>query len=50
MANAKRHGIIAEKIGQTIGKELTVGAEASISLEVLENEYINWLPLYMAMS
>ena len=50
IANAERHGIIAEKIGQTIGKELTVGAEASISLEVLENEYINWLPLYMAMS
>jgi phosphoribosylformylglycinamidine synthase len=50
LAEAKAQGVRAEKIGQTGGKQLTVGTQATISLKELSDGHQNWLPDYMAQS
>jgi phosphoribosylformylglycinamidine synthase subunit PurL len=48
LAEASKAGVWAEKIGQTGGKQLTVGAQATISVEDLAAGHQNWLPEFMS--
>ena len=48
LSEAKAAGVAAEKIGRTGGKLLTVGGQATISVEDLAAGHENWLPDYMS--
>ena len=48
LARAASAGVHAEKIGQTGGKQLTVGRQATISIEELAVGHQNWLPDFMS--
>ena len=48
LSGAKVAGVVAEKIGKTGGKQLTVGAQATISVEDLSSGHQSWLPEYMS--
>jgi phosphoribosylformylglycinamidine synthase II len=50
LAEARVQGVRAEKIGQTGGKQLTVGTQATISIMELSDGHQNWLPNFMAKS
>ena len=48
LARAASAGVSAEKIGQTGGKQLTVGGQATISIEELAAGHQSWLPDFMS--
>ncbi len=50
LSEAKAAGIVAEKIGRTGGNQLTVGAQATISLEDLAASHHGWLPEFMSQA
>jgi phosphoribosylformylglycinamidine synthase subunit PurL len=50
LREATEQGIKAEKIGQTGGKELTVGSQMTISIKDLVDRHENWLPSLMAQA
>jgi phosphoribosylformylglycinamidine synthase subunit PurL len=48
LSDAKAADVIAEKIGKTGGKQLTVGEQATISVEDLAAGHQSWLPEFMS--
>ncbi len=48
LSEAEKAGVTAKKIGQTGGERLTVGDQATISVEDLSAGHGNWLPDYMS--
>ncbi len=48
LSQATAQGVSAEKIGQTGGRQLTVGDQATISVEELAAGHQNWLPDFMS--
>ncbi len=48
LSEAADAGVKAEKIGMTGGKQLTVGGQATISVEDLAAGHQNWLPDFMS--
>ena len=50
IAEASAQNIKAEKIGQTKGRQLTVGKEITISLDELVQLHQSWLPNFMSQT
>jgi len=48
LSKARAAGVSAEKIGQSGGKVLTVGGQATISVEDLAAGHQSWLPTFMS--
>ena len=48
LAKAEAAGVHAKKIGRTGGKQLTVGGQATISVEELAASHNDWLPDFMS--